>query len=508
MPENMSERGTHFDVLVLGGGTAGCALAGLLSDDSSRSVCLVEGGPDYGPYADGGWPADLLDAHVMPESHGWGFEDGRASRARVIGGCSSHNACMIVRGSRTDYDEWAPFSGGHWDFASIEPFLNSAEAVLRTRRRADDEVGPWDQAFFDAATELGYPAKQDFNDPGEGESIARWPMNAAGAVRWNAAFAYLDPARGRGNLRIVSDCLVDKLHLRGSRVTGVEIIRDRASATLTADLVILAAGAYGTPAILLRSGVGPEPGLARLSIPVTHRLDGVGENLIDHPGTVAVAVPSTRLLDALKAASQPMYASVVILKAQSRAATEWDLHLICWTHVSNPAGFECCIYPKLLKPRSIGRVTLAASDPMRLPVVDHGFLTDTGDEDAAKLVESLRICRRLLATSAMSNLVDGLLSPGSAAVTDQELEAHVRADTGGYYHAVGTCRMGVESDAMAVVDGSCRVHGLDNLVVADASVMPTIPRANTNLTVAAIAERVAAMIVNTELPTAAAPATT
>lgn len=503
----MSEGGTHFDVLVLGGGTAGCALAGRLSDDPSRSVCLVEGGPDYGPHADGGWPADLLDAHVMPESHGWGFEDGRASRARVIGGCSSHNACMIVRGSKTDYDEWAPFSGGNWDFASVEPFLNSAEAALRTRRRTDDELSPWDQAFFAAAMELGYPAKEDFNDPGEGGSIARWPMNAAGAVRWNAAFAYLDPARGRSNLHIVPDCLVDKLHIRGSRVTGVELIRDRATVTLTADLVILAAGAYGTPAILLRSGVGPEPGLARLSIPVTHRLEGVGENLIDHPGTAAIAAPSPRLLDALKAAAQPMYASVVVLKAQSRAATEWDLHLICWTQVSNPGEFECCIYPKLLKPRSIGRVTLAASDPSRLPVVDHGYLTDAGDEDAAKLVESLRICRRLLASGAMSDLVDGELSPGSAAVTDQDLEAYVRAETGGYYHAVGTCRMGVEGDAMAVVDGSCRVHGLDNLVIADASVMPTIPRANTNLTVAAVAERIAGMIANTGQPAATARAT-
>lgn len=133
----MSERRTHFDVLVLGGGTAGCALAGLLSDDSSRSVCVVEGGPDYGPYADGGWPADLLDAHVMPESHGWGFEDGRASRARhwwlFFGGCSSHNACMIVRGSRADYDEWAGdrrlFGRSGWTVERLPPVRHRQPAL-------------------------------------------------------------------------------------------------------------------------------------------------------------------------------------------------------------------------------------------------------------------------------------------------------------------------------------------------------------------------------------------
>jgi len=403
---------------------------------------------------------------------------------------------MVVRGSKTDYDEWGPFSGGRWDFASIEPYLASAQATLQTRRRADEEMGPWDQAFFDAAVEVGYPAKQDFNDPGEGESIARWPINAVGAVRWNAAFAYLDPARGRRNLQVVSDCLVDKLHVRGSRVTGVDVIRDRKGETLTADLVILAAGAYGTPAILLRSGIGPESDLGRRSIPVTQRLDGVGENLIDHSGTFALAAPSPRLLDALKAAAQPMYASVVILKAQTDASAEWDLHLICWTHVSAPGDFQCCIYPKLLKPRSTGRVTLATSDATRLPTVDHGYLNDPGNRDVSKLVESLRICRRLLASNALSELVSGELSPGPGVRTDLELEAYIRADVGGYYHPVGTCRMGVQGDSMAVVDSSCRVHGLDNLFIADASVMPTIPRANTNLTVAAIAEKIAVEIAN------------
>jgi choline dehydrogenase len=401
---------------------------------------------------------------------------------------------MIVRGSRSDYDEWAPFSGGRWDFASIEPFLTAAESALRTRRRSHDEIGPWDRAFCDAAAELGYPARPDFNDAGTGEAIASWPMNAAGSVRWNAAFAYVDPARGRANLRIVPDCLVDRLLIRGSRVAAVEVIRDGAREILTADLVVLASGAYGTPAILLRSGAGPEKDLGRLAIPVTHRLEGVGENLIDHPGTVAVAAASGRLLEALKATPQPLYASVVILKAQSPAATEWDLHLICWTHASGSSDFECAIYPKLLKPRSSGKVTLAASDPARLPLVDHGFLTDAENEDAARLVESLRICRRLLGARAMSNLVEGESRPGPAVVSDEEMEAYVRADTGGYYHPVGTCRMGVEDDPMAVVDGSCRVYGLHNLVIADASVMPTIPRANTNLTVAAIAEKIAASI--------------
>ena len=144
----------HFDVLILGGGTAGCVFAGRLTEDPSRTVGLVEAGPDYGPYDGGRWPDDLLQARYMPDSHGWGFEDGRSSRARVLGGCSAHNACMVVWGSRGDYDEWSAFSAGGWSFASIEPYLRMAESELRTRLRAPDELGPWDSAVLEAAAEL------------------------------------------------------------------------------------------------------------------------------------------------------------------------------------------------------------------------------------------------------------------------------------------------------------------------------------------------------------------
>jgi choline dehydrogenase len=415
---------------------------------------------------------------------------------------------MIVRGSRGDYDEWAPFSDGRWDSASLGPYLISAEATFRTRRRADDEMGPWDRAFVNAAVELGYPVKDDFNDPDEGELIARWPINAVGAVRWNASFAYLDPARGRDNLVIISDALIDRLEVRGSGGTRVRVIHDGLAVTLSADLVIVAAGAYGSPAILQRSGIGPEALLHRLAIPLVHRLEGVGENLIDHPGSGMVVAASPRLQTELLATKQPMYASVVIAKARSRAESDsWDLHLICWTYMTNTeeggqASADFCIFPKLMKPKSIGRVTLATADPTQLPVIDHGFLSDPGGEDAARLADSIRICRRLLATRAMSEFVTGELSPGSSVASDSELDAYIRAEVGGYYHPVGTCRLGVEGDPMAVVDASLRIHGLDNVMVADASVMPTIPRANTNLTVAAIAERFAAIVTKRDLSAA------
>ena len=480
----------HYDVLVLGGGTAGCVLAGRLSENSASSVCLVEAGPDYGPHAEGRWPTELLDARRMPGTHSWGFGDARASRARVIGGCSAHNACMVAWGTRADYDEWSAFSDRRWDFRHLEPYMRRAESALQSRPHSEDEIGPWDRAFVRACAAQGYATGTLFNDLDLAEQASSYPINAVGDVRWNAAFAYLDPARGRRNLTVLADTLVDRLTLDGARVSNVRVLRNGEQLDLSAELLIMAAGAYATPAILQRSGIGAEASLRSAGIRTVHRLDGVGANLIDHSGTWMQAAPSRTLLDACRTLGERLFQSTVVLKASSTPSDgPFDLHLVCWTEMEQDAFY---IIPKLMKPRSVGRVTVVSAEPTVLPDVDHGFLSDEGGHDLRRLVEGLRISRRVL---EKCDVVEGEIAPG----IDADLERFVSKDVSGYYHPVGTCRMGLADDNFAVVDADCGVHGIENLLIADTSVMPTIPRANTNLTVVAIAERVAAMVARKEL---------
>ncbi|HEX2052043.1 MAG TPA: GMC family oxidoreductase N-terminal domain-containing protein, partial [Actinomycetota bacterium] len=191
-----------YDVLVLGGGTAGCVLAGRLSEDPECRVCLVEAGPDYGPFAGGGWPPEMVDAHDLPVSHLWPTDraDRWQHRARILGGCSAHNACVVLEGAPEDYDEWGP----GWTYDELAPYLARARDALRARTPEPDQLFPWHRAFLDAG----------------GDDAVLLPVNALGRVRWNAAFAYVDPARDRPNLTILSDTLVDRVVVERGRARG------------------------------------------------------------------------------------------------------------------------------------------------------------------------------------------------------------------------------------------------------------------------------------------------
>jgi choline dehydrogenase len=456
----------RFDVLVLGGGTAGCVLAGRLSEEASRSVCLVEAGPDYGPYAGGRWPVDMLDARALPMSHLWEQEpdDRSASRARIMGGCSAHNACAVVWGSRADYDEWGP----GWSFAELEPYLERAQEMLRARRDRAGDLSPWHAALLDAAERIGLPRLTDLNDLDATAGAAPFPANAVDAVRWNTAFAYLDPARARPNLAVLADTLVERLLFsRNGRVVGAETDRG----LLQADLVVLTAGAYGSPSILLRSGIGPAEELARIGIEPAVDLP-VGLGLCDHPGVGLEWAPS----DDLVPTREPAYEASVLIRACSAACPPdtWDLHLLPWLSRAQGA-WQLTMVVYALKPRSRGRVQLHSPDPHAPPVIDHGFLSDPADADV--LVDGIALARRL--TQAAGAPLE--LRPGSAA----DPPGYVRANVRGIFHPVATCALGT------VVDRHGRVLGVDGLVVADASIIPTIPRANTNLSVVAVAERLA-----------------
>ena len=443
--------GTAFDVLVAGGGSAGCVLAARLSEDGRR-VGLVEAGPDYGPYDDGRWPADMLDARSLAFSHAWATarEDRSQLRARIIGGCSAHNACVLLAGAPEDYDEW----GHGWSHAEIEPYLRRAEREVRMRQIGREELSPWHAAFAEAA----------------GDEAILHPVNAVGTVRWNAAFAYLDPARSRENLTILGDTLVDRVLLEGERAVGLAT----SAGDLRARTVVLAAGAYGSPGILLRSGVGAERGLP------------VGEGLIDHVGVGFRFEGTARLLSAAAEheRTRPLFMAQVTVAVASSACEPglWDVFYFP-SMERGAAGYEVSVAVFAMKPRSRGAVRLIASDPRAPLAIDHGFLTDP--HDVAVLAEGVDRFRDLVAGDVVGAYAGREAYPGP----QMTAEAHVHANARGFFHPVGTCALG------RVVDGDGRVLGLDGLFVVDASIMPTIPRVNTNLSTLALAERLSERVV-------------
>jgi len=471
-------RRVRVDVAVVGGGTAGCVVAARLSEDPDRHVCLIEAGPDYGPRSSGAWPADLLDPRSLTFTHDWGTggEDERSLGARVIGGCSTHNACMAVIGTPDDYDEWGP----GWGHPDLAPYVRRAREMLRVRPANTEEPGPLHVAFLQAARDAGFSALDDPDDPSQPVGVSSLPSNVVDATRWNTAFAYLDAARGRPNLVVRPDTPVDRLALDGVRATGVHTTTGE---RIDADLVVLAAGAYLTPTILMRSGVGPEPELTRHGIPIVAALP-VGEPLLDHHGTGLRWEP-TGLLSRSTAEhvrrTGPLFGPHALVKAASRgcAPGSWDLHLLSWVDEGTaPGSYEASVAVFHMKPRSVGRVRLRSRDPQALPVVERGMLRDPADLPV--LVEGLELARSLAGQAPLRHLLGPETAPGQ-----EPLAPYVRGSVRNYFHPAGTCGIG------RVVDTRGRVLGLDGVVVADASIMPTIPRANTNLTTVAIAERLA-----------------
>ncbi len=441
------DRSVSFDTLVVGGGSAGCVLAGRLAE-SGRHVALVEAGPDPGPYADGRWPQDMLDARHLAFSHAWETdrEDRSQLRARILGGCSAHNACVMLAGSPADYDEW----GHGWSHDAIEPYLRRAERQMRVHPIDPDELSPWHRAFAETC----------------GDAAIVHAVNAVGTVRWNTAFAYLDGVRERSELTILGDTLVDRVLFDGDRAVGVATT----GGEIRARRVVLAAGAYGSPGILLRSGVGPERGLP------------VGEGLVDHVG-VGFGYEGTDRLRREVAAferSHAVFMAQVTVAVSSSACVPGLSDLFLFPGLDPPAEVSVAVFA--MKPASTGRVSLNSSDP-RVPLrIDHGFLSDGAD--AAALEEGVASLRELVAGEAIGALAGREMRPGP----EVDAATHVRTAARGFFHPVGTCAIG------RVVDGGGQVLGHDGLFVADASVMPTIPRANTNLSTIALAERLAELI--------------
>lgn len=490
------------DTLVIGGGTAGAIIAGRLAADEAHSVVLLEAGPDYGCADAGHWPDDLYAGRVVAlNSHDWNYtsaaRNGKPNhaleRARVLGGCSAHNGCIAIWGSQIDYDGWAALGNPGWATANLLPYFHKANAMLRVRRFAPAEVTPFHAAALQAIQQTGVPLVDDLNDLTEDVGVNLAPVNIVGNVRWNSAFGYLDPVRHQANLTIRGDALIDKLILVGDQVVGVEVIGVQGRERLVAGRVVLCAGAYGSPAILLRSGIGPADELQPLGIqPVLDR-PGVGRNLHDHPAIYLHYGGSAELdrqMNVFVAGGHTLFTEQSLAKLRSDFCREaFDLHLYpCSSPAPNPSGrWEATLPIANMTPQARGALRLYDANPFSAPIIDTGYLSDANDVDLAVLWSGVEIAREIASQAPLAGLLGNEAEHSNQIDSKEAARRHCLH----YYHPVGSCKMGTVQDQQAVVDAHGKVHGVVNLYVADASIMPVIPRANTNLPTAVVAERIA-----------------
>ena len=497
----------QYDVIVAGGGSAGCAAANVLCK-AGLSVALLEAGPDYGAKVEGRWPKDLLDPRFDPDSHDWGYTANRPEgpsftelRARVIGGCSSHNDCAAIWGVPGDYDAWAKAGNPGWSYDDIYPLIQSVEGTakdsetpyrgtrgpLYTHRMEESELSLYQRAFIDASLNTGYGRVADMGGPEPEEGVASYHGNVKDTERWNAAFAFLDPVRDRSNLTILDHTVVDRVVIEGSRAQALIVKYRGQDVELRADTIILSAGTYGSPSILMRSGVGPGEVLRGVGVEERAVIEGVGNNLHDHPSFYVQYKPTGEGWDQIvkDLGEESVYRGQVILRAQSPVCQDglpFDLHMLPsqvprTLESGTLEGFICH-----MAPRSRGWMRITSLSPEDAPTIETNYLTDEGGRDAAALVYALKIFRTVMQAPPMSSLNKRELEPWAPLQTEEEIVAQLKQSIANYSHASGTCKMGPESDPGSVVDARGKVYGMDNLYVADASIIPVIPLANTNLT--------------------------
>lgn len=488
----MAERA---DVVIVGGGSSGAVIAARLVE-AGVDVILVEAGPDYGSFGGGLWPADLLDAHAIATSHDWGYGSGPVAgrepwtfeRARVLGGCSSHNGAIAAVGHSSDYDAWG-LPG--WQTDRLRPLFDRALQKMQVRTYEPHEVGPFHARCLEAAAGNGWRMAEDLCDLDANVSFGRESVNILNRIRWNSAFAYLDPVRTLSNLRIVDRTIVDRL-VESKNSVAVVGWRDGNEVTIDAGRVVLTAGVYGTPAILQRSGVGDPERLREAGITPTHKLTGVGANLHDHPMVHAdreIGRDLNGWLDAA-AASGALPEEQTLGKAASSQATDgiFDMHLypVCASTQTLLTKGRALIEVACVTPRSRGRLDVVSTDPEVAPRIDHRYLSDPDGHDLAVLRDGLVLAQELLDHPALASVL-------GAKCTDVSSDEAIVREVAHYYHPVGTCAMGDGPDSVCEENG--RVQGLSRVFVGDVSLMPQIPRANTNIPAVMIGERIAEYLI-------------
>jgi choline dehydrogenase len=506
-----------YDDIIVGAGSAGAVLAARLTEDPARRVLVLEAGPDYPTLAE--IPAPLRDGLRLPTTHDWGYAAemvaGRSMpypRGKVIGGSSSTNATLAVRGAPEDYDDWAARGNDDWSWERVLPYFRRLEddperggefhgigGPIPIRRGRDADLSPMQQAFRDACRALGFPETADHNAP-DAIGVGLGPFNLRDGVRVSTAIGYLLPVRERPNLTIRGDCLVDRVLFNGRHAVGVASLSNGRIEQVFGRRITLAGGAIGSPAILLRSGIGPAADLVALGIEPVVDLPGVGANLIDH----ASLYLGLRTKDgAASAAATGGFVDVTmyaILHYTARGSAERrDMQ----SFVHQGTQLPLILNVKLLRPNARGVVRLVDRDPLVQPDIRLNLASDP--EDVRRLGDGLGLLCALATSPPLATLHTGIATLGdgreiplgsveTALSKPGAMDAHVHSTVFHHYHPVGTARMGPDDDVGAVVDQYCRVRGVEGLRVVDASVMPNIPRANTNLTCIMIGERVAVLM--------------
>lgn len=534
LPQSTSQHGDRYDYIIVGAGSAGCVLAARLTETPAVRVLLLEAGR-----RDNSWQIDMpaaVGSLLAGDRFNWNytsepepFLDGRRlthPRGKVLGGSSSINGMVYIRGHARDYDDWAHAGAAGWSYADVLPYFKRAEGHLHggdSYHGSDGplavfapniEAAPLAAAFVGAAAQAGYPLSQDVNGEQQ-EGFGRIDRTTRNGRRWSTARAYLRPALARSGLVTQTGALVHRIILEQGRASGVEYsVRGHTRHARASVEVILSAGAINSPQILLLSGIGAADDLRTVGIEPIHDLPGVGAHLNDHPDIVVqhrclkpvslygINRGAGKLLTGLRwflkhdghAASNHFEAGGFI---RSRPGIDFpDLQLTFMPLAIQPGTVDDVgthsyqVHIDLLRPKSLGRVKLRSADPATAPSLLFNYLQHPQDRE--DLRTSVRLTREILAQPALAPFRGEELSPGPNIRSDADIDAFVRQGVETCYHPVGTCRMGVGADC--VVDEQCRVRGIEGLRVVDASIMPAIVSGNTNAPTIMIAEKASDLI--------------
>lgn len=521
----------QYDYIVIGAGSSGCAVAARLSEHSNLNVLLLEAG---GPDNEQNIHVPVTFALLFKTAFDWAYEtepqahlNGRKEympRGKAFGGSSSINAMIYQRGNPANYNAWAEMGNEGWAWEDVLPYFKKAQNQERGESELHGVGGainvadlrdpsPLSHALVQAATEQGYPTNKDFNGESQ-EGFGLYQVTQKNGMRHSAAVAYLHPALGRENLTAVPHAHVQHLTFDGTRCTGAVYHKDGEAHTVTATReVIVCTGAINSPQLLMLSGIGPKETLEKFGIKTVMDLPGVGQNLQDHM-MAPVAYHATQPITLTAAASEEQFAKFQEGKGMltsnvgeaggflklnpESAAPELQFHFAPGWFIlhgaGNPEGHGFTLTSGIVGTKSVGYITLRSADPNDPPIIDPNYLA--ADEDMEVIIEGVKIARKILNSTAFDAYRGEEHLPGASVQSDEDLREFVRNWAQNIYHPVGTCKMG--NDPMAVVNDRLQVHGVQGLRVADASIMPFIINANTNIPCVMIGEKCADLILSGE----------
>ena len=503
-----------YDVIVVGGGSAGSVVAARMAEDSDTTVLLLEAGTDYPDLAN--LPEDIQNGHTRTaederSEHNWALrgtiteEQGEihVAQGKVIGGGGSINGQVFLRGIPQDFDDWASWGNEEWSYTKVLPYFRKAETDLDIKDDFHGTDGPlpisrkvgetWpviQSAFHTACLQNGFDTTDDMNGV-EPTGVGVVPMNNQKGVRMSTAITHLAPMRHHLNLTIRGNVFARKILIENRQVTGVEVESGGEVFTVESNKVVLSAGALKSPHILMLSGIGPKDQLDEYGIDVLQNTPGVGANLRNHP----ISPISFKVKEGIKL--QPDASGVrIALRYTAKGSDDSNDMMMTTSSLFSPftgemlpdrIGRISCV---IELPAGAGFVRLNSADPAVQPKFDYRYFSHP--EDMRRMRDGIRLAVKMLETDAYKDVSDGRVTPTEGILTDDDaLDLWIRQTVGSARHVSGTCKIGPDSDPMAVVDQQCRVKGLQGLWIADSSVMPQVPRANANATAIMIGERVA-----------------